>query len=130
MKLLFCNDCFLDFFSGSRNGLLSFPLNNEFINNYRRFYGPMPLTTIMNGNDLTKLPSRRSPVDSTQLKGNFHFRGILSVYFVEMFEMMILFFQNLIRDSRSRRRVKWNSFNLCNKDKNIANWIFIRRKGQ
>lgn len=55
---------------GTRNSLLPFPLNSEFINNYRRLYGPVQLTSIMNGSDLTK-SHRRSPVDSKHLKGNF-----------------------------------------------------------
>lgn len=55
--------------SGARHGLFPFPLNSEFINNYRRLYGPVQLTSIMNGSDLSKSPSRRSPVDSKRLKG-------------------------------------------------------------
>lgn len=54
---------------GARNGLFPFPLNSDFINNYRRLYGPVQLTSIMNGNDLSKSPNRRSPVDSKRLKG-------------------------------------------------------------
>lgn len=49
--------------------MFPFPLNSEFINNYRRLYGPVQLTSIMNGNDLSKSPHRRSPVDSKRLKG-------------------------------------------------------------
>lgn len=70
------NDFFrllFSFFSlGARNGLFPFPLNSEFINNYRRLYGPVQLTSIMNGNDLSKSPHRRSPVDSKRLKGKNH----------------------------------------------------------
>ncbi|XP_031623379.1 zinc finger protein 782 [Contarinia nasturtii] len=59
---------------GARNGLFPFPLNSEFINNYRRLYaGPVQLTSIMNGNDLSKSPNRRSPVDSKRLKEQLNF---------------------------------------------------------
>lgn len=73
LKFPFLNSTLFFFqFVGARNGhLLPFPLNSEFINNYRRLYDPVQLTSIMNGSDLTKLPHRPSPVDSHKLKGNF-----------------------------------------------------------
>lgn len=70
LNLLIFNAYFQFLFVGTRNGLLPFPLNSDFINNYRRLYGPVQFTSIVNGNDSAKVP-HRSPVDSKRFKGMY-----------------------------------------------------------
>lgn len=57
---------FIFLHAGPRNGLLPFPLSTDFINNYRRLYGPVQLTSIVSGGD--KVPNR-TQVDSKHFKG-------------------------------------------------------------
>lgn len=56
-------------FSGTCNRLLPFPLNSDFINNYRRLYGPVQLTSNDRENNLVKI-SNQSPSETTK-----HFKG-------------------------------------------------------
>lgn len=67
--------------TGVRNGgLLPFQLSTDFINNYRRLYGPVQLTSLT-AEVTSKAP--RSPVEPKHFKGNKYDTQIYTQFSVD-----------------------------------------------
>lgn len=66
--------------AGVRNGgLLPFQLSTDFINNYRRLYGPVQLTSLT-AEVASKVPRSSSPVEPKHFKGNKNMTHIYAIF--------------------------------------------------
>lgn len=89
--------------TGVRNGgLLPFQLSTDFINNYRRLYGPVQLTSLT-AEVASKVP-RSSPVEPK------HFKGNTSLYIYAIFGKLIKLSTGVTHQTT---RVQWPSFIYC-----------------